>query len=311
MPGPGSVGVVLATAGAAIATTGAILWTGSGHHPLAAGILAGGVAVAAGSLFGGEKQRLAAPPRAREVAMAVVPWGVVVDPDTEPRVLRWPAIRAVTVDVAHSMRGGSPAVLSSLVVVDTGRELLAGRASGAVGLETLVANLDAYAAEAARPVALDLEGHDPAGDGATEPVVAPLLARAADLCTTHRGAVELCLPSRGYRSPATAPAGLETVALLRAVLASGPDDAPADPRPLAAMVAVLLGATELVPDLLRLVSAPHPLVAAAAKAAALRLGAARNRAGSLAEIAAFLFEDDLEQLTRWAEDGERAEPASS
>jgi hypothetical protein len=299
MPGPGSLGVALAGAGAAIASTSALLWS-SGHHPLAAAFLAGGAALTAGTLLGGEQRRIRAPARAREVAMAIVPWGILVDPDTELRVLRWPAIRKVTVDVAHTMRGGTPAILASVVTVDTGRELLAGRTWGAVGLEGLTVNLEAYAEEAARPVALDLEGNAPAGDGATEPVVSELIARAGDLCSTGRGAVRLNMPARGYRSMVAAAAGPETLALLRSILAGGGDTAPADARPLAALVAVHLGARDLVPDLLRLVSSPHPLVAAVAKAAAVRLGAGRNRAGSIAEVAAFLFDEDAEHLERWS-----------
>lgn len=298
MPGPGSLGTALAAAGAAVATTGALLWS-NGHHPLAAGILAGGSALAAGALVGGEQRRVRVPARAREVAMAIVPWGVLVDPDTEPRVLRWTAVRKVTVDAAHTMRGGTPAVIASVVTVDTGRELLAGRASGAVGLEALTANLDAYAEEAARPVALDLDGLEPA-PGPAEPVVAALLARAGDLCTTGRGALRLALPARGYRAVAAAAAGPETLALLRSILAGGPDTAPADARPLAAIAAALLGAGGLVPDLLRLVSSPHPVVAAVAKAAAVRLGAGKNRAGALAEVAAFLCDEDLDQLEAWS-----------
>jgi hypothetical protein len=75
---------------------------------------------------------------------------------------------------------------------------------------------------------------------------------------------------------------------------------PADARPLAAMVAALLRLQSLVPDLLRLASSPHPLVAAVAKAAAMRLGAGKNRAGAIAEVAAFLFDEDLDRLERWA-----------
>jgi hypothetical protein len=245
--------------------------------------------------------------------MAVVPWGVVVDPDIAPRVLRWPAIRKITVDVAHTLRGGTPAIVASVVTVDTGNERLTGQTAGAVGLEGLTVNLEAYAEEAARPVALDLEGLEEAGDGATEPVMSELLARAEDLCTTGRGAARLGLPPGGYRSVASTTAGPETLALLRGVLGSesvgnagspGSAGSTADARPLAAVVAVLLGARDLVPDLLRLVSSPHPVVAAVAKAAAIRLGAPRNRAGAIDEVAAFLFDEDHLRIARWAEGNE-------
>jgi hypothetical protein len=230
--------------------------------------------------------------------MAIVPWGILVDPDTEPRVIHWPGIRRITVEVAHTMRGGMPTAVASVVVVDTGRELLSGHTWGAVGLEGLTVHLDAYAEEAARPVALDLDGLETAGDG-TEPVVVDLLDRARDLCTTGRGAIMLGLPPGGYRSMGVTTAGPDTLALLRSILDGAPDH-PADARPLASILAVLLGARELVPDLLHLVSAPHPVVAAVAKAAALRLGAPQSRAGAVDEVAAFLFEEDHRCLEQWA-----------
>ena len=302
MPGPGSATLALSAAAAAAASAAAALWT-SGHHPASISVLVAGLALAAGALQGPDGRRPAGPARAREASMAIVPWGILVNPDTEPRVLRWAAIRAISVEVAHSMQGGTPAVVASVVTVDTGRELLTGRTSGAAGLEGLIANLDAYAEEASRPVALDLEGLEPGGAGATEPVMGDLLARAAEMCATARGAVRLSLPSAGYRSVAAAAAGPETVALLRSILAPAGDrpPGPADPRPLASIVAVRLGARDLVPDLVRLVSSPHPVVAAVAKAAAIRLGAPRNRAGAIDEVAAFLFEEDHLRLQQWAE----------
>lgn len=246
--------------------------------------------------------------RAQEVAMAVVPWGVIVAPDTDPRVLRWPAVRKVTVDVTHTMRGGTPFIVSSLVTVHTEREVLAGRASGAVGLERLVANLDAYAEEAARPAALDLDGNEAAGEGATEPVAALLLRHAEELCASGRGAARLALPPGGYRNIAARRAAPETLDALNAALDLRPDT-PADARPLAAIAAGMLGARDLVPDLLRLASSPHPLVAAFAKASALRLGAPPNRAGSVEELGAFLFEEDLDVIRAWTRAGVTPEVA--
>jgi hypothetical protein len=302
MPGPGSLAVTLGAVGAAIAATGTAVWTSG--HAVTVGVVAGGSAVVAAA----QRARLRVPRHAREVAMAIVPWGIVVEPDSEPRVLRWPAVRRVTVEVASTMQGGTPSIVASVVTVDTGRELYAGRAMGAVGLEGLTVNLDAYTEEAARPVALDLSGNEPATGGATEPVVAELCARAEVLCTTGRGAAELGLPPGGYRSIASASAGPETVALLRAILASDGANAPADARPLAAFVAAMVGATSLTPDLLRLTSSPHPMVAAAARASAIRLGTERRRAGAIAEVAAFLFDEDLDGLTRWAGERDRDGP---
>ncbi|HVY48310.1 MAG TPA: hypothetical protein VHB21_20625, partial [Minicystis sp.] len=290
LPGPTAGAVTLAGAVAGIGAVALAVWT-AGHQassiqPLAVGLTLGGAMVAA-ALLARQGSRVATPTGAREVPMAIVPWGIVVTPDTEPRVLRWPAIEHVDVEVAHSLQGGTPRAVSSIVTVRAGRDVLAGRTPGSAGLEDLTVNLAAYAEEALRPLAGDLEGSDPIGDGVTEPVAAELVRRARELCSSGDGAARLSLPPGGYRDVASRAAAPETVALLRAALTEAPGAA--DPRALAAIVAAELGAKSLVPALLRLGTAPHPLVAAAAKAAALRLGVAPNRAGSVDEVEAFLL----------------------
>lgn len=303
MPGPASGAAAVGVGVVGIAAVGVGLWNG-GHQPLAL-LLSLSASALAFLAFARSERGVPARPGAREVTMAIVPWGVVLTPDTEPRVLRWSAIRKVSVDVTHTLRGGTPSAVQSLVTVETPREVFAGRAPGSVELEGLMANLEAYADEASRPVACDLDGNEPADDGATEPLAALLLRHATDLCASSRGAAALALPPGGYRTVATPTAAPETIAKLRAILADAPEGA-ADPRPLAALVAGLLGARDLVPDLLRLASSPHPVVAAVAKASAIRLGAPRNRAGSIDEVAAFLFDEDARAFAGWAEPGSLA-----
>ncbi|MCC6554210.1 MAG: hypothetical protein IT372_14510 [Polyangiaceae bacterium] len=300
-PGPSSAGASVAAGTIGLAGVAVAIW-GGGGQPLSVGmtLLGGALAVALA-----RERRLPAERGAREVAMAIVPWGILVTPETELRVLRWPAVRRVTVDVAHTIRAGTPAILSSLVTVKTDREVLAGRTAGAVDLERLVANLDAYAEEAARPIAGDLEGEAALGDGVTEPIAAALLGAAEELCTTSRGAARLSLPHGGYRTAAARTAAPETMEALRHALGASQECA-ADPRPLAAILAGSLGARALLPELLLLGSSPHPVVAAFAKAAALRLGAPPNRAGSLDEVEAFLFDEDVALGKRWIEEGSGA-----
>jgi hypothetical protein len=326
IPGPQSAALVFAggTVGMTAASLG--MWSAA-HDPLSVAVTLG---VGAGLTW--VLARTGRPVRrgAREVTMAIVPWGVIVQPETEPRVLRWAAVRKVEVEQVHTLHGGTPAVTSTLVTVQTEREILAGRTAGSANLERLVVDLAGYAEEAARAVALDLEATEAAGDGATEPVVAALLDAARDLCTTSRGVCRLSLPSAGYRTVATPVAAPETTALLRSVLRAGieHDDAldgegapcPApeprrdgspgsagdrghDPRALAALVASMVDARDLVPDLVRLVSSPHPVVAGAARAAALRLGAPQSRAGAVEEVEEFLFEEDAALLCAWAAGG--------
>jgi hypothetical protein len=276
----------------------ATAWTTtSGSLPI--GLAVAGSAVAAVGLA--RKLRRPRTPRgAREVSMAIVPWGVVVTPGAEAHILRWPAIRKVEVEVAHTLRGGTPSAVASLVTVHTEREVLAGRAPGAVGLESLVVNLDAFSEEAARPVSLDLDGAEPLGDAEESPVASLLLRHAEELCTSSRGAARLVLPAGSYRTASTRSPGTETLDVLRRCL-DGDVPGPADPRPLAAMVAGLLGAQALVPELIRLVSSPHPVVAATARAAALRLGARPSQAGAVDEVVDFLFAEDADVVGKFAD----------
>ncbi len=240
------------------------------------------------------------PHGAREARMAIVPWGVVLEPDTEPRVLRWPAVRRVEVEVEHTIRGGTPAIVASIVTVSTDREAFVGRAPGATGLERLVAGLPCYAEEAARPVGRDLAGLVPFDEAVMEPVADALLARAVELVAASDGASELDLGDGVYRGSLRLDGAPAVLRRLGEVLLRDPSDV-ADPRPLAAILAGLLGATGLLPTLTRLVSSPHPFVAATAKASALRLGASPTRVGTLDELSAFVFAEDLTLLGEWAQ----------
>jgi hypothetical protein len=303
-PGPSFGALTLAAGTVSLSSIGLALgpqaeaWSATGGS-LPLGIAVAGGAVAAVALA--RQLRTPRPPRgAREVPMAVVPWGVLVDPAAEPRILRWPAIRKIEVLVSHTLRGGTPAIVSSLVTIHTSREVFAGRAPGAVGLESLTVNVEAYGEEAACPPSMDLDGHEPIEGGELGPVASLLLRSASDLCSSSRGAARLALPACSYRIAGARAAAPETLELLQSALA-GDRPGPADPRPLAAIVAGLLGARELVPSLLRLGSCPHPVVAATARAAALRLGAAPSRAGAIAELAEFLFEEDASLIASFAD----------
>jgi hypothetical protein len=277
-----------------IAGFGAAFWS-AGHDPVLLSVV-GSMAAASVLALARSAVGWATGRSVREVAMAVVPWGVVVWPDAGRRVLRWPAVSRVDVEPQCSMRGGTPSIEWTRVSVHTERETFTARTHGAVGLERLVANLEAYSEEAARPPAIDLEGAEPVPHDGTEPVAALVLRHAAELLRSGRGAARLRLPDSGYRTVGTLGAGPETLVELRAALSST-QDTPADPRPLACALAAELHAVELLPEITALVSSPHPLTAAFGVAAALRLGAPQSRAGSLDELSPFLFEDDVEALT--------------
>lgn len=221
------------------------------------------------------------------VRMGIVPWGVLVETDDGPRVLRWAAVRHVSADrTRHTTR----------VTLETEHEKFVGETVGQVPLERLVDHLDAYTAEQNAPLSLDLDGERPADS--LEPQSESLLDAALAWIDSSLGHTRLSLPPSGYRSASAHAATRETLDVLREVLGDRTPKA-ADPRAFAAVVAGELGARELSSELVSLTQSPHPLVAAFAKQAARKLGVPRARTGTLDEVAPFLWERDLSELQSW------------
>jgi hypothetical protein len=233
--------------------------------------------------------------------MSIVPWGVLVHRDDSPRILRWAAVKRV--DIATSRVRGlwSPGV-ASRVVVETERESFVGTTIGAVGLERLTRHLDDYAEEQAIPVALDLEGIQSAD--VLEPECETLFSAVRSWLETGEAVARLDLPPAGYRRAASAVASPRALEVLRQVLRDRTPKA-ADPRAFAAVVAAELHASELVSELIALTQCPHPVVAAVAKQAAHKLGAARAQIGTLDEVTPFLFDGERARLDAWARTGEK------
>jgi hypothetical protein len=302
MPAPSRRGVIGTAAGAGVSTFGLGLVLGAGADGptvLMASVAGGITALLVARCFGPTLPALD-PHAAR---LAIVPWGVLVHSEPVPRRLRWAAVKSIEVDFVHEMDHATPATRWSLVTIRTERETLGGRAPGQVSLERLEAYFPSYAEEAARPVALDLEGTIGL-DEWIEPIFELLLAEARRLINTGALAERLDLAPRSYREPRPARPSAEAVHRLEAVLRSAPET-PADPRPLAALIAAELGATELGGALGELVTSPHPLLAAIARGSALRLGADIKRVGAIEELVDFVPARELEQIDRWWQDTTR------
>ncbi len=280
----------LVSAGATAAATAA--YGSRGLVVAAAGALAASLALRGAGLRGGWL--------ARGVAMAIVPWGILVEPDDHSRVLRWAGVARVDAQTIYGKDTGTSTSRWSVVTVETPREKLSGRAPGAVPIERLLVHHEAYARESAHVMALDLNG-DEASEGPTEPELAQVLAAARAWIVGAPASQRLGLPAAGYRNAAAKKASPEAVAELRAVLRDRTAKR-VDPRAFAAVLAAELGATELAEDLVALVQCPNPLIAAVAKTAARKLGSG-SAIGDLDEVAPFLMGQDVEALERWGAEG--------
>lgn len=283
----------------AMAALAASLGLGAAH---AFGPREGGIALVAAALTaagGRAALRLRGGPL-RSDWLSVHPWGVAVEDESAPRVLRWAAIEAVEVTTRYARDGGSTSAIKSRVVLETRRERLVGATWGDAPLERLQAHFRAYAREQERHVAFDLDGRRAASD--------PFALQAASLVSEARawlGAAEavrrLGLSGGSYRRAAAPVATPDAIAALRAVLeARSWGDGERDARAFAAVCAGELAASSLVPSLLALTQSPHALVAAAARSAAARLGADRQRTGALEELERFLAPEDLAVFVEWA-----------
>ena len=228
--------------------------------------------------------------------LAIVPWGVVVHSAEGPRVLRWGAIDSVQVrsrtDVDLDVAPWTEVTLRART------ETLVGRARGVVPLERLQEHLTSYAQEAGRPIALDAWATHTAVSE-FEPVFPRLLDEVHRALRELDAIPELGLSVRGYRGGSQGDIGAEGVDVLRQWLTQDAAPLGADRRPLAAVLAAELGARTLLDVLVGLTISPHPMVAAVARVAALRLGAELRRVGSLQELSDFVAAAELDAMLSW------------
>lgn len=290
------LGVAMTSLGLGAGVTMVMSTVGTSHAVLAGAVASG---LAAFALRGAGRATVTR----GSARMAIVPWGVLVEIDDTPRILRWAAIQAIDVQTSRARRLLVGAAVSSRVAISTERDRFVGVAVGSVPLERLVEHVGAYASEQGTPVALALD--ELAGRAGSVDVVEPgaemLIASARDWLASAAATAELGLEPAGYRKASTLAPTSRAVDVLRKVLRDRtPRDA--DHRAFAAVIAAELGARALVPDLVALAQCPHVLVAAVARQAARKLGAPRAKTGTLDELAPFLFETDRERLEVWAND---------
>ncbi len=233
------------------------------------------------------------------VPVAVVPWGIVIDPDKVPEPIPWSEIKALSHRIVTSnSRHDKHAPRRALFLFNLGDRRIQAVADEGPWVTAIHTFRPKLAVSASRSFAPDLAGTSEI-DRQGLPLSLALVRRAQALLDSPEAGTLLGLEGGGYRTTSSRIAGERTRQILHA--AFWDSHSPHDPGPLAVILAGELRVTSLLPHLLELILAPSPLLAAVARAAAVRLGATLISAGSLDEIRDFLPEADIAELRNWME----------
>jgi hypothetical protein len=221
---------------------------------------------------------------------AIVPWGIVLDAEEQVAAIRWSGIH----DLDIQYRATHDGTVRTRVEVATVRGCFVGWAWDA-HFTALAGQLHDVAASSSRALAVNLEGSFTISEG--DPFVERVLDAARRIVHVE-SETELCLEARGYRAARGTSLRSElTAAALRSIDLSCVVGAP-DPSALIAAIAGELRLASFLPELSRLVNAPHPAVAAIARAS---LGRIETVAWSDTDEALgwFVPPDELSRLCTW------------
>ena len=234
----------------------------------------------------------------RAVPVGIVPWGLILDPNRAPEPVPWAQIQSLShVLVSRNRREEAQSRKIAIVTftLATGQRIQSSSDEGE-WLVSLIELREKLEAAAGRAPAGDIEGNTPLETGGL-PVALALLRRAEALLESAEGRNALGLETGGYRTTSIRAAGEQTRKTLHAAMWNG--EARFDPGPLAVILAAKLHAGALLPHVLELILSPSPLLAAVARAAAVRLGASLMSAGSLDETRQFVPEEERAELQKW------------
>ncbi|MBK7400532.1 MAG: hypothetical protein IPJ34_30835 [Myxococcales bacterium] len=269
--------------GLVFATVGASMFAeGDAVIPMLIGGVLGGLG---GSMSAGH-------PFSPSAGVALVPWGLLVERASDTSAIRWSGVQTLHV-AYHKAYDGS---VYARVEIDSIAGRFVGFAPDTIDLGALGNHLDRVVAASARPLALDLEGGVAVEDGAQ--FAERTLSAARRLVSTLGEALGLAPAS--YRGAQMAAKHEEPVIAALRAQAERVSEREEEPWALLAAVAGELRLHRFAPELHRLAAAPHPAVAAVARAAVQRL--AREPADDADEetLGWFVDANDLATLRAWS-----------
>ncbi|NUP08643.1 MAG: hypothetical protein HOW73_21555 [Polyangiaceae bacterium] len=235
--------------------------------------------------------------RLRRVALQIVPWGIVT-----ATVHGWGDISQLVHESVQQAPGtndrGWPH-RKSFVYTDIGGERFQSVCDFQPTLDKLPKLIRSFAAEAERPIALDLEGKDGI-DPEDTGVFRRVLSSARNLAQSDLGTTLVDVATDDYRSMSRT-LREDGIEMLRAMLRAYPKAS--DTAPLASILAAELHATPLIPELVGLMRSPSPFVASVARAAAIRLGSGTGAFRRYRALRSFLEDSEVRAIEAWTEGG--------
>lgn len=230
----------------------------------------------------------------RRAAFRIVPWGVIT-----AVAHGWDEIDQIVHESLKQQDGtndrGWP-FIKSFVYVDIDGERFQGVCDLKPALSGLPGLLRTFAAESERPIALDLDGEE-ATDPRTGVAFRRLLDAARRLRASPRGAELFDVRSSDYRTT-TRSLRDDGRAMLRGLMSRAPGAI--DLAPFATVLAAELGEEGFEAELSILARSPCPLVAAIARAAAMRVGSGPSSFARRRELSAFLEAAEAHAIDAWA-----------
>lgn len=231
------------------------------------------------------------------IPISIVPWGLVLDPERRPEPIRWSKIKRLSHTIlTKNRRDDEHAPRRAMFLFDLGTRRIQCVADEGSWVQMVHAFRPRLAISSARPPASDL-----AGTSALEttglPLSLALIRRAQALIASAEGRAMLGLEGGSYRTTSSGIAGERTRQMLYQAFWDA--ESHYDPGPIATILAAELQVKTLLPHLLELILAPTPILAAAARASAVKLGATLMSAGSLDEVRWFIPTIDIDELRAW------------
>lgn len=247
------------------------------------------------------------------VTLEVTPWGVAVGPHSSfrpgPSRFAWSAILSIEEHTRVVKRRDETLTVHVLYVEVAPKKFLQAQ-SDSFDAPTLAGYFPRFGPAVRRRFAVGMHG-----EAALDPGTPGLSSKIIDAARRVVGAAEPAswfsrIDGKDYRARGGVELTPEATAALIASLTEEPTG-DVDAAPLHAVILAECGVVSAIEPLLALTMSPSPMIAVAARAAALRIGASQVHTGPIDEIGDHLPADERAAWSNWAREGQAASKSPS